>query len=57
MGPLHLADLIGFDTVTAMAQAMYEEFKELCTHLRCCCEPTLTLSGNRRTANALSPAW
>jgi len=28
MGPLHLADLIGLDTVKAIAEAMYEEFKE-----------------------------
>jgi 3-hydroxybutyryl-CoA dehydrogenase len=28
MGPLHLADLIGLDTVHAIAEAMYEEFKE-----------------------------
>lgn len=28
MGPLHLADLIGLDTVKAMAEAMYDEFKE-----------------------------
>jgi 3-hydroxybutyryl-CoA dehydrogenase len=28
MGPLHLADLIGLDTVNAIAAAMYEEFKE-----------------------------
>lgn len=28
MGPLHLADLIGLDTVNAIAEAMYEEFKE-----------------------------
>lgn len=28
MGPLHLADLIGLDTVRAVAVSMYEEFKE-----------------------------
>ncbi len=28
MGPLRLADLIGLDTVQAIADAMYEEFKE-----------------------------
>jgi 3-hydroxybutyryl-CoA dehydrogenase len=28
MGPLHLADLIGTDTVAAIAQSMYAEFKE-----------------------------
>jgi 3-hydroxybutyryl-CoA dehydrogenase len=28
MGPLHLADLIGLDTTTAVAQSLYEEFKE-----------------------------
>jgi 3-hydroxybutyryl-CoA dehydrogenase len=28
LGPLHLADLIGLDTVQAIAEAMYEEFKE-----------------------------
>ena len=28
MGPLHLADLIGLDTVKAIAEAMYDEFKE-----------------------------
>lgn len=28
MGPLRLADLIGLDTVQAIAEAMYEEFKE-----------------------------
>ena len=28
MGPLHLADLIGLDTVKAIAEAMYHEFKE-----------------------------
>jgi 3-hydroxybutyryl-CoA dehydrogenase len=28
MGPLQLADLIGLDTVQAIADAMYEEFKE-----------------------------
>jgi 3-hydroxybutyryl-CoA dehydrogenase len=28
MGPLRLADLIGLDTVKAIADAMYEEFKE-----------------------------
>lgn len=28
MGPLELADLIGLDTVKAIAQSMYEEFKE-----------------------------
>jgi 3-hydroxybutyryl-CoA dehydrogenase len=28
MGPLRLADLIGLDTVEAIAEAMYEEFKE-----------------------------
>jgi 3-hydroxybutyryl-CoA dehydrogenase len=28
MGPLRLADLIGLDTVAAVAQALYEEFKE-----------------------------
>jgi 3-hydroxybutyryl-CoA dehydrogenase len=28
MGPLHLADLIGADTVAAIAQSMYAEFKE-----------------------------
>jgi 3-hydroxybutyryl-CoA dehydrogenase len=28
MGPLHLADLIGLDTIKAIAEAMYEEFKE-----------------------------
>jgi 3-hydroxybutyryl-CoA dehydrogenase len=28
MGPLHLTDLIGLDTTLAVAQSMYEEFKE-----------------------------
>jgi 3-hydroxybutyryl-CoA dehydrogenase len=28
MGPLHLADLIGLDTVKAISEAMYDEFKE-----------------------------
>lgn len=28
MGPLHLADLIGLDTVKAISEAMYEEFKD-----------------------------
>ena len=28
MGPLHLCDLIGNDTVVAVAQSLYEEFKE-----------------------------
>jgi 3-hydroxybutyryl-CoA dehydrogenase len=28
MGPLHLADLIGLDTLKAIAESMYEEFKE-----------------------------
>jgi len=28
MGPLHLADLIGTDTVAAIATSMYSEFKE-----------------------------
>jgi 3-hydroxybutyryl-CoA dehydrogenase len=28
MGPLALADLIGLDTCAAVAQSMYEEFKE-----------------------------
>ncbi len=28
LGPLHLADLIGLDTIKAIAEAMYEEFKE-----------------------------
>ena len=28
MGPLHLADLIGLDTTTAVANSLYEEFKE-----------------------------
>jgi 3-hydroxybutyryl-CoA dehydrogenase len=28
MGPLRLADLIGLDTIKAIAAAMYEEFKE-----------------------------
>ena len=28
MGPLHLADLIGLDTTLAVAQSLYEEFKE-----------------------------
>jgi 3-hydroxybutyryl-CoA dehydrogenase len=28
MGPLRLADLIGLDTIKAIAEAMYEEFKE-----------------------------
>src|SRR4029077_8092384 len=28
MGPLALADLIGLDTTTAVAQSLYEEFKE-----------------------------
>jgi 3-hydroxybutyryl-CoA dehydrogenase len=28
MGPLALADLIGLDTTAAVAQSMYEEFKE-----------------------------
>jgi 3-hydroxybutyryl-CoA dehydrogenase len=28
MGPLRLADLIGLDTVKAIAISMYEEFKE-----------------------------
>ena len=29
MGPLELADLIGLDTTAAIAESMYEEFKEL----------------------------
>jgi 3-hydroxybutyryl-CoA dehydrogenase len=28
MGPLALSDLIGLDTVAAIADAMYQEFKE-----------------------------
>jgi 3-hydroxybutyryl-CoA dehydrogenase len=28
MGPLHLADLIGLDTTKAVAESLYEEFKE-----------------------------
>jgi len=28
MGPLHLADLIGLDTTMAVANSLYEEFKE-----------------------------
>ncbi len=28
MGPLHLADLIGLDTIKSIAEAMYDEFKE-----------------------------
>ena len=28
MGPLHLADLIGLDTTMAVAERLYEEFKE-----------------------------
>ncbi|BBC31253.1 3-hydroxybutyryl-CoA dehydrogenase [Streptomyces graminofaciens] len=28
LGPLSLADLIGLDTLTAIAEAMYEEFKD-----------------------------
>jgi 3-hydroxybutyryl-CoA dehydrogenase len=28
MGPLALADLIGLDTVKAIAESMYQEFKE-----------------------------
>jgi 3-hydroxybutyryl-CoA dehydrogenase len=28
MGPLHLADLIGLDTIKAISEAMYEELKE-----------------------------
>ena len=28
MGPLRLADLIGLDTVSAVAQSLYDEFKE-----------------------------
>lgn len=28
MGPLHLADLIGLDTVKAISEAMYDEFKD-----------------------------
>jgi 3-hydroxybutyryl-CoA dehydrogenase len=28
MGPLHLADLIGLDTTLAIAESLYEEFKE-----------------------------
>jgi 3-hydroxybutyryl-CoA dehydrogenase len=28
MGPLRLADLIGLDTVTAVARSMHEEFAE-----------------------------
>jgi 3-hydroxybutyryl-CoA dehydrogenase len=28
MGPLRLADLIGLDTLRAVADSMYEEFKE-----------------------------
>ena len=28
MGPLALADLIGLDTTAAVAQSLYEEFKE-----------------------------
>lgn len=28
MGPLHLADLIGLDTINAIAEALYDEYKE-----------------------------
>ena len=28
MGPLHLVDLIGLDTTLAVAESLYEEFKE-----------------------------
>jgi 3-hydroxybutyryl-CoA dehydrogenase len=28
MGPLHLADLIGLDTIQAVAESLYDEFKE-----------------------------
>jgi 3-hydroxybutyryl-CoA dehydrogenase len=28
MGPLHLSDLIGLDTLKAIAESMYDEFKE-----------------------------
>jgi 3-hydroxybutyryl-CoA dehydrogenase len=28
MGPLQLADLIGLDTVEAIARSLYEEYKE-----------------------------
>jgi 3-hydroxybutyryl-CoA dehydrogenase len=28
MGPLHLADLIGLDTTMAIANSLYDEFKE-----------------------------
>jgi 3-hydroxybutyryl-CoA dehydrogenase len=28
MGPLALADLIGLDTVAAVAESLYDEFKE-----------------------------
>ena len=39
MGPLKLADLIGLDTVQAIAESMYEEFKEplLLRAAACCC--------------------
>ena len=28
LGPLHLSDLIGLDTMKAIAESMYDEFKE-----------------------------
>ena len=37
MGPLALSDLIGLDTFKAVAESMYEEFKEpLYSPRRCC---------------------
>ena len=39
MGPLHLADLIGLDTVKAIAEAMMRSSRSRCTQpRRCCCE-------------------
>ena len=38
MGPLRLCDLIGLDTVVAVAESLYDEFKEpLFAAPRCCC--------------------
>jgi 3-hydroxyacyl-CoA dehydrogenase len=35
MGPLHVADLIGLDTINAIAEAMYDELKEPLYNCRC----------------------
>ena len=52
MGPLRLADLIGLDTVKAIAEAMYEEFKEpLYSPV-----PFLLRHGRGRPARARRPA-